>query len=275
MDEVMIYVGLDVHKDSIAIAFARAHSRDDPQFVGTTRNSVISLTKALSRLGKPSELSICHEAGPCGYGLVRALREQGCRCDVIASSRVARRPADRIKTDRRDALLLARLHRAGELVPVAIPEPQDEAIRDLVRAREDAVNDQRRVRQRLKSFLLCHGHAYTGIRWGPKHELFLSKTKFENSAQHIVFTEYRIAVRFATELVERLTKSLRAHAETWRWLPMVKGLMALRSIDLISALAIVAELGDLQRFPHPREFMVTWVSCPQSIPAETRNNGAD
>ena len=255
MDKVKFYVGLDVHKDSIAIASAAAYSRDDPHFVGTTRYSVISLTKALSRLGAPSELSICHEAGPCGYGLVRALREQGYHCEVVAPSRVARRPADRIKTDRRDALLLARLHRAGELVPVAVPEPRDEAIRDLVRAREDAVNDQRRVRQRLKSFLLRHGHAYTGTRWGPKHELFLSKIKFEDSAQHIVFTEYRMAVRFATELVERLTQSLRSHTETWRWLPMVTALMTLRSIDFISALTIVAELGDLRRFPHPREFM--------------------
>lgn len=140
-------------------------------------------------------------------------------------------------------------------MPVVVPEPQDEAIRDLVRAREDAVNDQRRVRQRLKSFLLRHGHSYTGTRWGPKHELFLSKIKFEDSAQHIVFTEYRMAVRFASELVERLTQSLRTHAETWRWLPVVKGLMTLRSIDFISALTIVAELGDIRRFPHPREFM--------------------
>jgi transposase len=217
-------------QDSIAIAFARAHSRDDLQFVGTTRYSVISLTKSLSKLGAPSEISVCHEAGPCGYGLVRALREQGYHCEVVAPSRVARRPADRIKTDRRDAPLLARLHRAGELVPVTVPEPQDEAIRDLVRAREDAVSDQRRVRQRLKSFLLRHGHAYTGTRWGPKHEHFLSKIRFEDSAQHIVFTEYRMAVRFATELGERLTQSLRAHAETWRWLPMVKGLMTLRSM---------------------------------------------
>jgi transposase len=170
MDKVKLYVGLDVQTDSIAIAFARAHSKDDPQFVGTTRYSVISLTKALSKLGTPSDIDICHEAGPCGYGLVRALREQGYHCEVVAPSRVARRPGDRIKTDRRDALLLARLHRAGELVPVTVAEPQNEAIRDLVRAREDAVNDLRRVRQRLKSFLFRHGHAYTGSRWGPKHE---------------------------------------------------------------------------------------------------------
>jgi transposase len=159
MDEIKLYIGLDVHKDSIAIASARAYSRDDPQFIGTTGYSVISLTKALAKLGKPSELSVCYEAGPCGYGLVRALRKHGYHCEVVAPSRVARRPADRIKTDRRDALLLARLHRAGELVPIVVPEPQDEAIRDLVRAREDAVNDQRRVRQRLKSFLLRHGHS--------------------------------------------------------------------------------------------------------------------
>lgn len=126
---------------------------------------------------------------------------------------------------------------------------------ELARAREDAVNDQRRVRQRLRSFLLRHGHAYMVTRWGPKHELFLSKLKFEDSAQHVVFTEYSMAVRFAPELVERLMQSLHAHAETWRWLPMVKGLMTLRSIDLISVLTIVAELGDLRRSPHTRELM--------------------
>jgi transposase len=255
MDEVKVYVGLDVHKESIAIAFAQAHTRDEPHFVGTTRYSVISLTKALAKLGVPSELSLCYEAGPCGYGLVRALQERGYHCEVIAPSRVALQPADRVKTDRRDALLLARLHRAGELTAVVIPEPADEAIRDLVRARDDAASDQRRVKQRLKSFLLRHGHAYTGKRWGPKHELFLSKVKFEDPAQHIVFTEYRLAVRFATERVERLVQALHDQTASWRWMPVIKGLMTLRSIDFISALTIVAEIGDLRRFPHPRDLM--------------------
>ncbi|WP_225032165.1 transposase [Paraburkholderia sp. XV] len=137
-----------------------------------------------------------------------------------------------------------------------LAESAVEAIRDLVRACEDAVNDQRRVRQRPKSLLLRHGHAFTGTRWGPKRELNLSKIRFENAAQHIVFTEYRVAAaRFATELVDRLTKSLRAQAEMWRWLSTVKGLMTLRSIDFISALVIVAELGDLRRLPHPRKLM--------------------
>ena len=255
MDSVRVYVGLDVHKETIAIATACAGFRDAPRFVGVTRHSVVSVTKALGKLGPPSELSLCYEAGPCGYGLVRKLHERGYHCEVVAPSRVARQPADRIKTDRRDALLLARLHRAGELTPICVPSPEDEAVRDLVRTREDAVSDQRRARQRLKSFLLRQGHAYSGKRWGPRHQVFLSKIKFEAPSHHVVFTEYRLAVRFATERVERLDAELRAQTKDWRWLPVVKALMTMRSIDFLSATTIVAELGDLRRFPHPRELM--------------------
>lgn len=256
MQTTKFYVGLDVHKDSIAIAYAQAASREEePRFLGTTRHSLISLTKALANLGAPSELNLCYEAGPCGYGLVRTLRQRGYTCDVIAPSRVPRRPADRVKTDRRDALLLARLHRAGELTAIRIPEPEDEAIRDLVRTRADMVGEQRRTRQRLRSFLLRQGHAYSGRRWGPRHELFLSKIQFEDPTHHIVFTEYRLAVRFATERVARIEEALRQQASTWRWLPVVKALMTLRSISFLSALTLVSELGDLRRFPHPRELM--------------------
>jgi transposase len=256
METTKFYVGLDVHKDSIAIAYAQSASREaPPRFLGTTRHSLISLTKALANLGSPSELNLCYEAGPCGYGLVRALRQRGYACEVIAPSRVARHPADRVKTDRRDALLLARLHRAGELTAIRIPEPEDEAIRDLVRTRADMVGEQRRARQRLRSFLLRQGHAYTGRRWGPKHELFLSKIQFEDPAHHIVFTEYRLAVRFATERVARIEDALRQQAAAWRWLPVVKALMTLRGISFLAAVTVVAELGDLRRFPHPRELM--------------------
>ena len=140
---------------------------------------------------------------------MRALRELGYATEVIAPSRVARQPADRIKTDRRDALLLARLLRSGELTPIVVPECKDEAIRDLVRTREDAVNDLRRAKQWLRAFLLRHGRAYTGRSWGPAHEQFLSKITFEDSAQHVAFTEYRLTVRFRTERVERLEVALR------------------------------------------------------------------
>lgn len=255
MSEIRLYVGLDVHKDSIAIAKAEASSRDAPTFIGTTRHSVISLTKALSKLGSPNELSLCYEAGPCGYGLARHLQAKGYTCEVVAPSRVARQPAERVKTDRRDALLLARLHRSGELTRVCIPDPEDEAIRDLVRTREDAVSDKKRARQRLKSFLLRQGIAYRGKKWGPAHERFLSQITFESPAHHIVFTEYRLAVHAAVERVERLDAALREKAQNWRWLPVVKALMTLRSIDFLSAITIVAELGDIRRFPHPQELM--------------------
>jgi transposase len=253
--DIKVFVGLDVHKDSIAIAYADANGGQPPRFLGTTGYSVISLTKALAKLGKPGELSVCHEAGPCGYGLVRSLRERGYATEVIAPSRVPRRPADRIKTDRRDALLLARLHRSGDLTPIVVPDPKDEAIRDLVRTREDAMRDRQRVRLRLRSFLLRQGHSYTGRRWGPAHQLFLSKIKFEDPAHHTAFTEYRLAVHFRAECVEHLEGALRAEVQSWRSLPVINALMTLRAIDFLSATTVVAELGDPRRFPHPRELM--------------------
>jgi transposase len=256
MNATQFYVGLDVHKDSIAIAYAEAASRKGaPRFLGTTRYSVISLSKALTSLAPPEALDLCYEAGPCGFGLVRALHERGFACDVVAPSRVARHPADRVKTDRRDAMLLARLHRAGELTAIQIPEPADEAIRDLVRTRSDMVDEQRRARQRLRSFLLRQGHAYTGRRWGPTHERFLSKIQFSDPAHHTVFTEYRLAVRFAAERVARIEEALRQQAATWRWRPVMDALMTLRGISFLAALTLVAEIGDLHRFPHPSDLM--------------------
>ena len=162
MDQpIRFFIGLDVHKDSIAIAASQANSRDEARFIGTTGHSVHQVVKALSRSQcSPSELAIAYEAGPCGYGLARELIARGYNCEVVAPSRVPRRPADRIKTDRRDALLLARLHRSAELVAVAVPDPSDEAVRDLTRARDDAVKAQRCARQQLMALLLRLGKPY-------------------------------------------------------------------------------------------------------------------
>ena len=132
------FVGLDVHKDSIAIAVAEP-GREAPRFLGTTGPVVAEVEKALSHCGTPAQLLIVYEAGPCGYGLARRLRARGYRCEVIAPTMIPRKPGDRIKTDRRDALALAHFARAGDLTPVAVPQEPDEAIRDLSRAREDAV----------------------------------------------------------------------------------------------------------------------------------------
>lgn len=255
-DAITHYVGLDVHKDTIAIATAQANSRTQPTFIGTTQYSPKQIRRALRKTGTPAELRLCHEAGPCGYGLARELRLLGFECDVIAPSRVARRPADKIKTDRRDAILLARLHRAGELTPVVIPDPNDEAVRDLSRAREDAVNARRRTRQQLAAFLLRHGRRYTGGRaWTKRYQLYLSRLKFDNPIHHTVFGEARLALTAADNRVERTNQALNDHVENWRWIDTVRGLMTLRGVDLVAATTLVAELGDFRRFATPSALM--------------------
>jgi len=254
---IKYFIGLDVHKDSIAIAAAQNASREDPKFVGTTRHSPNQVAKALASSGcGPSELAIAYEAGPCGYGLARELIASGYHCEVVAPSRIARRPADRIKTDRRDALLLARLHRAGELVAVTIPDPQDEAVRDLIRAREDAVKARLRARQQLMALLLRLGQPYRGGKsWTQKYLQFLAEREFESPQHSIVYTEYRLAVESASQAVARIDAAIREASDTWRFRPVVKALMSLRSIDFLSAMSIVAEVGDMRRFDHPRQLM--------------------
>jgi len=244
------YVGLDVHKDTIAIAYANAHTRDEPIFLGTTEFSPGRVKRAVRKLSSPESIKVCFEAGPCGYGLARELIAYGFDCEVIAPSRVARQPSDKIKTDRRDALLLARLHRAGELTPVTIPDPRDEAIRDLVRAREDAVTARRRARQQLAAFLLRQGKRYTeGKAWTKRYQTYLSQLKMEDDILHTVFTENRLALTAADERLERAELALRNHVQNWRWYPTVQALMTMRGIDFLSATTLVAELGDFRRFP--------------------------
>jgi len=254
---IRYFIGLDVHKDTIAIAAAQSQSRDEPKFVGTTRYSVHQVRKALASSGcAPSELAIAYEAGPCGYGLARELSALGYNCEVVAPSRVPRRPADRIKTDRRDALLLARLHRSGELTSVTIPDPADEAVRDLIRAREDAIKARLSARQQLMALLLRLGQPYRdGKGWTQRHLRFLAEREFDDPLHRIVYTEYRLAVDSATDRVTRLDAAIRNASETWRFKPVVKALMSLRSIDFLSAMSIVAEIGDMRRFDHPRQLM--------------------
>lgn len=250
------FVGLDVHKDTIAIAYARANTRNDPVFIGATEFSPGQVKKALRKLGSPVSIKICFEAGPCGYGLARALLDYGFDCEVIAPSRVARQPADKIKTDRRDALLLARLHRAGELTSVVIPDPRDEAIRDLVRARDDAVVARRRARQQLNAFLLRQGKRYTGGRaWTKRYQLYLSRLMFEDPILHSVFAETRLALTAADERVQRTEQALRDHVVDWRWYPTVRALMTMRGLDFLAATILVAELGDFRRFPSAAALM--------------------
>jgi transposase len=249
------FVGLDVHKDSTAVAVAEA-GRDTPRIIGTVGADLGQLLKALKNLGKPESMLVVYEAGPCGYGLVRELRSRGYGCEVVAAGKIARRPGERIKTDRRDALALARLARSGDLVTVRVPDERDEAMRDLSRAREDAVRARLKARQQLKALLLRHGHRYTGkSSWTLAHERYLAAVSFAHPAQDIGFAEYRKAVGDAHERVERLTEALRTQTEQWRMQPVVAALCSLRGIDFVAAVTLVAEIGDFSRFAHPTEVM--------------------
>lgn len=256
MDESSkVYVGLDVHKDTIAIAQA-APGRDPARLMGEIAHDVNRLIRKLQPLGDPASVHIVYEAGPTGYGLQRKLRELGYACEIIAPSLIPRRAGDRVKTDRRDCLRLAELSRAGELKAIWIPDPADEAIRELSRAREDAVTARTRARHQLRGFLLRHDIRYPGkTAWTKTFGRWLATLSFEAPGSQIAFTEYCLTVQACDARVERLSLSLLQAIQGWRFEGEVSALCALRGIDAVSAIGLVAEIGDIARFDHPRKLM--------------------
>jgi transposase len=251
-----IHVGLDVHKDSITVAAAEP-GREAARVVGKLVHDVNKLVKMLDKVGAPQHLHVVYEAGPTGYGLLRALRARGYCCDVIAPSQMPKRPAaSRVKTDGRDSIALAECSRAGQLRAVWVPEPADEAIRDLTRAREDGINSRTKARQQLKSFLLRHEVRYAGkTSWNKMHYRWLCELNFGATAAQMAFTEYLLALQAADDRVQRLSQALQDSIRGWRFEPVVAALQALRGIELVSAVGLVAEIGDLSRFEHPRQLM--------------------
>lgn len=249
------YVGLDVHKATIWIAVADA-AGGEPRDLGSIAHDVPTLLKRLQGLGKPSELLVVYEAGPTGYGLVRRLRELGYWAEVVAPSLVPRAPGERVKTDRRDARKLARLGRVQELHYVAVPDARDEAIRDLSRAREDAVQARLKVRQQITALLLRHDQRYTGkTHWTLLYLRWLKQIEMAYPAQQLVLDEALHSLSSIDATVDRLTQGLDIEVTRWRYEPVVRALMSLRGIARIVAITLVAEIGDFGRFTHPRELM--------------------
>jgi len=257
MKDTITYIGLDVHKSSISVAVAESGGRGEERYVGTVANSKSALTKLAAKLSAGgSRLCFCYEAGPCGYGVYRHLTGLAHDCVVVAPSLIPRKPGDRVKTDRRDAVMLARLHRAGELTPVWVPDAAHEAMRDLVRARVVAVKALRRARQQLSGFLLRHGRPYCGRKpWTVAHGRWLATLTFEHPAQQIVFQDYIHAVADGGARLDRLTQQIEALIPQWSQAPLVAALQAMRGVAIIVAVTLVAEVGDLHRFDHPRQLM--------------------
>jgi len=250
-----LFVGLDVHKNSIAVAHAQALQTDPPHYVGSIGTSQSEIDKLVRRLhSKASNLVFAYEAGPCGYVLHRYLTRQGLECQVVAPSLIPKRPGDKVKTDRRDAVELARLLRSGDLTKVYVPCVEDEAIRDLCRARDACLVMLKEAKLRLKSFLLRLGLHYSGrADWTEAHRRYLAKVVCPTATQQIVFQESVHAVDEQVERLRRVEKELLDVIPTWRLYPLVEAFQALRGVQWIVATIIVTELGDITRFDNPRQ----------------------
>lgn len=250
------FVGLDDSKDSIEVAVAESGRNGEVRPFGSIENSPAALRKLVRRLGRPKSLHFVYEAGPGGFGIYRELRSLGADCIVAAPTKTPRRAGDQIKNDRRDAVTLARLHRAGELTPVWVPDGETEAMRDLTRGREDAKYAQTRARQRLQSFLLRHGRRHPGrTSWGRMHLRWLSEQRFDHPSQQICFEEYVGAIEETTARVQRLEQQIQQLIPEWSRAPVVRALTAHRGVSDLTAATLIAELGDLTRFDRARDLM--------------------
>jgi len=250
-------VAFDTSKLRNAVAIAETGRAGEVRFVGEVDSTGIATAKLVKKLAaKYDRLTFCYEAGPTGYGLYRQIRTLGHDCIVAAPSLIPQKPGDRVKTNRRDALSLAKLLRAGELTAVWVPDERHEAMRDLSRARGAAVEDLRGKRQQVSSFLLRHGLHYPGKKtWTKAHTVWLASLKLAHAEQRFAFEEMLLAVRQAQERIERLEQAIRAAVADWSLAEVVTALMAMRGLDLISATTFLAEIGDLSRFQTPRELM--------------------
>lgn len=252
-----LYVGMDTEKEKISVSYAPEGRDSGVEYVGpigTRKKDILGLIRRLKT--KADELVFVYEAGPCGYGLCRTIRSLGHECHVAAPSLTPRKPGERVKTNRRDAMKLARQMRSGDLTSIYVPSVEDEAIRDLCRGRDDAMRDLKAAKQRLKALLLRLDIRYSGREsWSKAYMRWLSEVRCPTASQQIVFQETLHAIRERGARVERLTEELRGMAPGWRLYPFVRAYQALRGIQFIGAVTLVAELGDLRRFAKARQVM--------------------
>lgn len=276
----ILYVGLDVHKESVTIATGMGASTfnggipEEVRLVGSIPNTSTAIDNAIRKLVSTGAQPVfAYEAGPSGYSLYRYLLKKGFSCTVIAPSLIPRKPGDKIKTDGRDAIMLTRLLRAGELTKVHVPSEEDEAIRDLFRTRCDAKNMERKAKQYLLSFLLRLGTIYPGVtNWTKTHYTWLDALSLPQPAHQLALQEYIDTVKQCYARVQRLDSMLQQVAQNWSGLPLVRALQSFRGISFLSAIGLASELGDLRRFSNPRQLMsyVGLVPSENSSGATTR-----
>lgn len=269
----ILFIGLDTHKEFNEVAYIEEQRGAQPVHLGRFPSSKVAVQKLVRQFESKypgATLHFVYEAGPCGYWIYRLITSLGHCCYVVAPSLIPKKPGEKIKTDKRDALKLAKLLKSEDLTPIYVPEPEDEAVRDLSRAREVAMKDLKDAKYQLKALLLRNNINYKGTaNWSQKHLRWLTELVLPHPAQHIVLQEFLQTITERISRLERLDNELTHHVHQWRYYPVVKAIQAMRGVRLLVATGVVAELGDLSRFDHPRKLM----SYLGLVPSEHSSGG--
>jgi transposase len=255
----ILFIGLDTHKEFVEVAYIEDQRGAKPTHLGrqpTSKLAIKKLARQFESKYPEATLHFVYEAGPCGYWIYRLLTSLGHCCYVVAPSLIPKKPGDRVKTDKRDAMMLAKLLKSEDLTPIYVPEPEDEAVRDLSRAREVAMKDLKDAKYQLKAMLLRNNiNCKTKDNWSAAHLRWLTELVLPHPAQQIVLQEAIQTITERIRRIERLDNELSHQVAAWRYYPVVKAVQAMRGVRLLVATGVVAELGDLNRFDHPRKLM--------------------